>query len=156
MYLGFRVEVALPPSGRFPREGDTIDKLDPLKAQIFTAAPKRKPMPKEIESLILSRLVFPGNTSAKWTRSSVFMILVNIALSGTVVRCNSCKSSESSKIAILTVEWGEERRQEETSRPTIIVEQGELSRMVCSISPNSISPCQGSPRREQTFDKVQK
>ena len=47
------------------RVGSSISESIWFKAIISVAASKRKPMPKEIESLILSMLVFLGNTSAK-------------------------------------------------------------------------------------------
>ena len=101
-----------------------------------------------------SGLILVGDIHAKWILSSPYMILANITLSGSVLRWNSCKSSKSSKIAIFTEEYEEERGQEETSRPTIIVEQGELYRMVCSVYHNSHSACQETPLRAQDSEKV--
>ena len=102
------------------------------------------------------RLLLPGGTSAKWFLSSPYMISANITLSGTLLRRNSCKSSKSSKIAILAAKYEGERRQEETSRPAIIVEQGEPSRMVCLAYHNSHTACQERLLRKRTFGKVQK
>ena len=78
---------------------------------------------------------------------------------------NSCKSSKSSNLAakvfgcqcqILAAKYEGERRQEETSRPAIIVEQGEPSRMVCLAYHNSRTACQERLLRKRTFGKVQK